>query len=126
MPPNIPQINLPEVPNIPKDQIEILDTDDSEEEDEKLNCCPQTTYLDYCLYILYFIFWATLYLIFIKLGFGIVYFLSSAIIAICLNTSTAPKQEGEVSAYSVFNKDCKPIDGALSAAQFEREIGIKM
>ncbi|CAK1550427.1 unnamed protein product [Leptosia nina] len=36
--------------------------------------------------------------------------------------STKPKKQGEVSAYSVFNKDCKSIDGTLKAEQFEKEI----
>lgn len=66
--------------------------------------------------------WATVYVIAIKFGFGVVYLLISALIGIYLNTRTTPKKAGEVSAYSVFNKGCHSIDGTLKAEQFEREI----
>lgn len=38
------------------------------------------------------------------------------------NTSTAPIQKGNISAYSVFNKGQQKIDGTLSAEQLEAEI----
>ncbi|XP_023015494.2 SAYSVFN motif domain containing 1 [Leptinotarsa decemlineata] len=87
--------------------------------DDSLNCC---TYTDLFYYGLCLALWATLWYIFIKLQFGTVYFLTSGLVGIYLNTRTRPKVKGEVSAYSVFNKDCKSIDGTLKAEQFEREI----
>ena len=72
--------------------------------------------------ILYFLLWATLYIIAIKIEFGAVYFVVSALIFIYFNTRSGPKKRGEVSAYSVFNPDCQSIDGTLKAEQFEREI----
>lgn len=71
---------------------------------------------------LYAIIWVTLYVIFLQLQFGAVFFVLSVLIGICLNTRTRPKKKGEVSAYSVFNQNCVSIDGTLKAEQFEKEI----
>lgn len=87
--------------------------------DDSLNCLTLT---DMLYYGLCFILWSILYGIFIKLQFGTVFFIVSCLVAIYINTRTTPKRRGEVSAYSVFNKDCKSIDGTLKAEQFEREI----
>ncbi|KAJ8953036.1 hypothetical protein NQ314_007410 [Rhamnusium bicolor] len=98
----------------------LSDTDSLDEEDDViLNCC---TYIDWIYYSLYFILWSTIYSLFIKLEFGTVYLIITGLIAIYLNTRTRPKMDGEISAYSVFNKDCESIDGTLKAEQFEREI----
>ena len=73
-------------------------------------------------YILYFFLWATIYAIAIQLEFGTVFLIISILYGVWLNTRTGPKKEGEISAYSVFNPNCEPIDGAISAEQFEREL----
>ncbi|KAJ6638078.1 SAYSvFN domain-containing protein 1 [Pseudolycoriella hygida] len=82
----------------------------------------QRSWLTYFTYCLYFLFWATCYVIAIELKFGTVYFLFSALFAVYFNTRTGKKHENEISAYSVFNKNCHSIDGTLKAEQFEREI----
>ncbi|XP_050510600.1 uncharacterized protein LOC126887234 [Diabrotica virgifera virgifera] len=87
--------------------------------DDTIQCCSLVQFLYYALC---FAFWIILYAIFIKLQFGTVFFLVSCLVAMYMNTRTRPKKKGEVSAYSVFNKDCKSIDGTLKAEQFEREI----
>lgn len=58
----------------------------------------------------------------IELKFGIVFLLFSALFGIYFNTRTEPKAKNEISAYSVFNENCKSIKGTLTAEQFEREI----
>lgn len=73
-------------------------------------------------YFVYICFWSTCWLIAIELKFGIVYLLFSGLFGIYFNTRTEPKRRHEISAYSVFNKDCEAIDGTLKAEQFEREI----
>ncbi|XP_053950089.1 uncharacterized protein LOC128858120 [Anastrepha ludens] len=78
--------------------------------------------LKYTLRVVFTSFWITLYVIAIKLQFGIVYLMLSALIGIYFNTRTTPKKRNEISAYSVFNKNCESIDGTLKAEQFEREI----
>lgn len=71
---------------------------------------------------MYFIIWLTVYIIFLKLQFGAVYFVISLLIGIYLNTRTRPKKKGEVSAYSVFNENCTSIDGTLKAEQLVKEL----
>lgn len=83
---------------------------------------PPADYLTYLTWLAYFLLWATCWAIAIELQFGLVYLLVSAIAGIYLNTRTGPRRRREVSAYSVFNRDCVAIDGTLNAEQFEREI----
>ncbi|XP_017123978.1 SAYSvFN domain-containing protein 1 isoform X1 [Drosophila elegans] len=78
--------------------------------------------LKYTLWAVYLLFWITLYAIAIKLSFGLVFLMFSALFGIYFNTRTDPKKRNEMSAYSVFNKNCESIDGTLKAEQFEREI----
>lgn len=80
------------------------------------------SYLDYAYYCVYFLFWATLWAIAIQLQFGIVYLLLSGIFGIYFNTRTGRRSRKEVSAYSVFNKNCHAIDGTLKGEQFDQEI----
>lgn len=116
------------------DTLEILDdTTDTETIDsltdtdaiaENLSAKPKQKkmFIVYLQYLVYFLFWATCYAIAIQLKFGTVYFLFSALFGVYFNTRTGPKPANEISAYSVFNKDCHSIDGTLKAEQFEREI----
>lgn len=83
---------------------------------------PKTDYLTHLTRIAYVLLWITCWAIAIELQFGIVFLLVSAIAGIYYNTRTAPRRRGEVSAYSVFNRDCRAIDGTLKAEQFEQEI----
>lgn len=79
-------------------------------------------YLYLLYYFLWFVLWAILFAIFIQLEFGTVYLIGSALIFMYINTRTRPKEDDEISAYSVFNKNCETIDGTLTAKQFEKEI----
>lgn len=88
-------------------------------DDESLNCF---SYVDLFYYSLWFGLWVILYVIFIEFQFGTVFLIVSAIVFMYVNTRTGPRKDGEVSAYSVFNKNCESIDGTLKAEQFEREI----
>ncbi|XP_024938899.1 SAYSvFN domain-containing protein 1 isoform X2 [Cephus cinctus] len=83
---------------------------------------PQNPIVTQVTYLLYFLLWATLYIIAVQFEFGAVYFILSLLVLIWINTRTGPKRKGEPSAYSVFNKNCEAIDGTLNAEQFEREI----
>ncbi|XP_034176807.1 SAYSVFN motif domain containing 1 [Osmia lignaria lignaria] len=104
-------------------------TNDSEDvQDMESTCSDDSTDQSQCsvlttvTYLLYFLLWATLYIIAIEFEFGAVYFVLSTLVFIWLNTGSKPKKPGELSAYSVFNPDCKAIEGTLDASQFEREI----
>ncbi|KAI9578206.1 uncharacterized protein LOC119640872 [Glossina fuscipes] len=85
----------------------------------------ENRFLKYTLWSLYLLFWITLYFIAIELQFGTVYLMLSILVGIYCNTRTGPKKPDEISAYSVFNKNCESIDGTLKAEQFEREMGIR-
>ena len=80
------------------------------------------SYVSIVKYSIWFLLWITLYVIFLKLQFGLVYLVVSALFGIYLNTRTRSKRPNEISAYSVFNKNCESIDGTLNAEQFEREL----
>jgi hypothetical protein len=54
-------------------------------------------------------------------GFGAVFFAVSALIAIYINTGTGNKRN-VLSAYSVFNPQCTPIQGSADPKQLEREL----
>lgn len=82
----------------------------------------ENTIITKVTYVLYFLLWVTLYVIAVEYEFGAVYFILSTLLFIWLNTRSVPKQQGEPSAYSVFNPNCEPIEGTLDASQFEREI----
>lgn len=82
----------------------------------------KSTLITKVVYVLYFLLWAILYVIAVEYQFGAVYFVLSALVFICLNTRSGPKQQDEPSAYSVFNPNCEAIEGTLDASQFEREI----
>ncbi|EDV93870.1 GH19568 [Drosophila grimshawi] len=102
----------------------------SSEDDELLpqdnrtnaNANEESKCLKYTLWTVYLLFWVTLYVIAIELKFGVVFLMFSALFGIYFNTRTGPRKPSEISAYSVFNKNCESIDGTLKAEQFEREI----
>lgn len=71
---------------------------------------------------LYTVIWISLFMYFIMIQFGAVFFTLSVLVGIYLNTRTRPKKNGEVSAYSVFNSNCQSINGTLDAEQLQRQM----
>ncbi|XP_075153210.1 SAYSVFN motif domain containing 1 [Haematobia irritans] len=113
-------------PEEQSDDSEVVSSEDFDESTAtSVEDASNDKFLKYTLRVVLLAFWITLYIIAIELQFGIVYLIISALVAIYLNTRTGPKKSNEVSAYSVFNKDFRSIDGTLKAEQFEREIGIR-
>lgn len=73
-----------------------------------------------------FLLWLVLLGLFVELEFGLVFFVLSMFYWIYEGLHAPKKrQEGEMSAYSVFNPGCKAIPGTLTAEQFERELQYK-
>lgn len=69
--------------------------------------------------VLWFLVWG----FFIEVEFGVVYFIVSALVFLVVSLrGSRNRAPGELSAYSVFNKNCEAIEGTLTAEQFEREI----
>ncbi|KAM6954365.1 SAYSvFN domain-containing protein 1 [Aplochiton taeniatus] len=78
------------------------------------------------LTLLKVLLWLVLLGLFVELEFGFPFFLISLFFWIYegLRKPTARKP-GELSAYSVFNPDCQPILGSLTAEQLEGEMGYR-
>lgn len=70
--------------------------------------------------------WLILWKVFILWGFGAVYFLVSGFLCIGYNLRNGPRRPGEVSAYSVFNKDLRRIEGTVTPEQLQREMLFRM
>uniref|UniRef100_A0A3Q0RWD4 SAYSVFN motif domain containing 1 n=1 Tax=Amphilophus citrinellus TaxID=61819 RepID=A0A3Q0RWD4_AMPCI len=70
--------------------------------------------------------WLVLLGLFAELEFGLPFFVISLFYWLYEGLrSPAPRKPGELSAYSVFNPDCQPLLGALTAEQLEGEMGYR-
>ncbi|KAJ8367336.1 hypothetical protein AAFF_G00320850 [Aldrovandia affinis] len=68
--------------------------------------------------------WLVLLGLFAELEFGLPFFLISLFYWLYEGLrSPAERRPGELSAYSVFNPDCQPILGTITAQQLEGEMG---
>ncbi|XP_056336960.1 SAYSvFN domain-containing protein 1 [Danio aesculapii] len=78
------------------------------------------------LTLLKVLLWLVLLGLFAELGFGLAFFLISLFYWLYEGFRTPKaRQPGEMSAYSVFNPDCQPILGTLTAEQLEGELGYR-
>lgn len=76
------------------------------------------------LTLLKFLLWLVLLGFFVELEFGLPFFIISLFYWLYEGLrSPAARKPGEMSAYSVFNPDCQPLLGSLTAEQLERELG---
>lgn len=80
----------------------------------KLRSIPSSTWLK-------FILWLGLLGVFTSAEFGGVFLVISALYLMWSSLSNE-KKDGDISAYSVFNKDGYAMPGSVDAQQFEREI----
>jgi len=76
----------------------------------------------YMCFVVKLVTWLLLWAWFISGGFGAVFLILSLICFVWVNTGTRPRQPGELSAYSVFNRNCERIDGTFTAEQFEDQL----
>ncbi|XP_072218331.1 SAYSvFN domain-containing protein 1 [Leuresthes tenuis] len=78
------------------------------------------------LTLLKVLLWLVLLGLFVELEFGLPFFVISLFYWLYEGLrSPAPRMPGELSAYSVFNPDCQPLLGALTAEQLEGEMGYR-
>ncbi|XP_017267341.1 SAYSvFN domain-containing protein 1 [Kryptolebias marmoratus] len=78
------------------------------------------------LILLKLLLWLVLLGLFIELEFGLPFFIISLFYWLYEGLrSPAPRKPGELSAYSVFNPDCQPLLGSLTAEQLEGEMGYR-
>ncbi|CAJ1078262.1 SAYSvFN domain-containing protein 1 [Xyrichtys novacula] len=70
--------------------------------------------------------WLVLLGLFVELEFGLPFFVISLFYWLYEGLrSPAAREPGELSAYSVFNPDCQPLLGTLTAEQLEGEMGYR-
>ncbi|CAB3397443.1 unnamed protein product [Caenorhabditis bovis] len=84
---------------------------DFDSDDDSCNCVP--LWLQLVIYLI----GQTL---FIWIEFGLVFFIIAALMFVYHNTGR--RKRGELSAYSVFNKECERLPGQLTAEHFERDM----
>ncbi|KAI1897344.1 hypothetical protein AGOR_G00082350 [Albula goreensis] len=78
------------------------------------------------LTLLKVLLWLVLLGLFSELDFGLPFFLISLFYWLYEGLrSPSARQPGELSAYSVFNPDCQPLLGTLTAEQLEGEMGYR-
>ena len=66
--------------------------------------------------------WLLLLGFFIEIEFGVAFFISSLFYWMYSFLRGSKRDPKELSAYSVFNKNCERIDGTLAAEQFDQEL----
>ncbi|XP_073349595.1 SAYSvFN domain-containing protein 1 [Pagrus major] len=78
------------------------------------------------LTLLKVLLWLVLLGLFVELEFGLPFFVISLFYWLYEGLrSPAAREPGEMSAYSVFNPDCQPLLGTLTAEQLEGEMGYR-
>ncbi|XP_018517165.1 SAYSvFN domain-containing protein 1 [Lates calcarifer] len=78
------------------------------------------------LILLKVLLWLVLLGLFVELEFGLPFFVISLFYWLYEGLrSPAAREPGELSAYSVFNPDCQPLLGTLTAEQLEGEMGYR-
>ncbi|KAM9798454.1 SAYSvFN domain-containing protein 1 [Neosynchiropus ocellatus] len=78
------------------------------------------------VFVLKLLLWLVLLGLFVELEFGLPFFIISLFYWLYEGLrSPAPREPGELSAYSVFNPGCQPLLGALTAEQLEGEMGYR-
>lgn len=78
------------------------------------------------LVLLKVLLWLVLLGLFVELEFGLPFFVISLFYWLYEGLrSPAAREPGELSAYSVFNPDCQPLLGSLTAEQLEGEMGYR-
>lgn len=78
------------------------------------------------LTLLKVLLWLVLLGLFAELEFGLPFFIISLFYWLYEGLrSPAAREPGELSAYSVFNPDCQPLLGSLTAEQLEGEMGYR-
>ena len=97
---------------------------DKEQDGEEISEPPSPPgKVGWLLLALKFLLWLIVWLIFIELQFGAVFFTLSALVFVYINTRTGRGSKKEsLSAYSVFNQNCERLQGTITAEQFEAEL----
>ncbi len=88
---------------------------DQEEKDE------EESVTNWQIIIIKFFLWLTLFVIFIRIEFGAVYFVVS-LLYIMWYSLNRRRRRNELSAYSVFNPNFEKIQGTFSGEDYDRQL----
>lgn len=91
-------------------------------ENEEETVTNETQPFNWLTFTLKLLLWVLLFGLFIEIGFGQVYFIASGLFFMVYFLKGSRRRRGELSAYSVFNKNQERLDGTFSAEQIEREL----
>ena len=83
---------------------------------------PEPAALAYGLPLLKLLLWTVLMALAVEIEFGFVFVALTLFYVVLTNLRDGRRAAGEPSAYSVFNADCRPLDGELRAEMFERTL----
>jgi len=79
--------------------------------------------MDWKIIVIKCLLWLTLFVIFIRLEFGAIYFIVSLLYFIWTSMSSHHRRRtNQLSAYSVFNKNFEKIQGTFSAEDYDRQL----
>lgn len=81
-----------------------------------------SSYNSWLVFGLKALLWLLLLGFFIEIEFGVAFFISSLFYWMYSFLRGSKRDPRELSAYSVFNKNCERIDGTLAAEQFDQEL----
>jgi len=96
--------------NSPKTKVE------EQKEEEK-----EESATNWQIILIKFFLWLTLFIIFLRLEFGAVYFIISLLYIMWYSLGSR-RRRNELSAYSVFNPNFEKIPGTFSAEDYDRQL----
>nr|ACO15480.1 C6orf64 [Caligus clemensi] len=100
---------------------------DAKEEEEDIIPIEEIDYkwrkIDFVILALKLSLWGSLWVMANNYELGLCFIILSGFLFIYVNLSDRQKRPSERSAYSVFNRGCRSLDGALTAEHFEKAIG---
>lgn len=73
-------------------------------------------------FLMKFALWFSLWMFFLKIEFGAVYFVVSLTLILYYSMKHNQRKDDEPSAYSVFNKNFEKLEGTFTAEQFENQM----
>lgn len=78
---------------------------------------------DWKIFLIKCLLWLTLFVIFIRIEFGAIYFIISLLYVIWTSMSSHRRRRThQLSAYSVFNKNFEKIQGTFSGEDYDRQL----
>lgn len=81
----------------------------------------KSSIINWKILVIKFLIWLTLFVIFIRLEFGAIYFIIS-LLYFMWSSLDSRRRRNQLSAYSVFNPNFEKIQGTFSAEDYDRQL----